>query len=76
MVAAMAESDTALVVVVGLGIVGLLGLFGLCIAYLANQAAQGREPAETVVYVKRTAEGYVIVEKEEPTQRGTRFVVI
>ena len=72
----MADSDTALIVVVGLGLLGLFGLGVICIAYFVSQAAPGREPAETVVYVKRTAEGYVIVEKEEPTQRGTRFVVI
>gem|GEM_PF-6970745 len=75
---AMADSDTALVVV------GLLGLFGVslvCIAYFASREPRRREPVETVVHVERTARGYVIVEREEPVelrlkQRGVRIVAI
>lgn len=76
---AMADSDTALVVV------GLLGLFGVslvCIAYFASREPRRREPTETVVYVEPTASGgYIIVEREEPVelrlkQRGVRIVAI
>lgn len=75
---AMGDSDTALVVV------GLLGLFGVslvCITYFASREPRRQEPTETVVYVERTASGYVIVEREEPLelrlkQRGVRIVTI